>query len=74
MGLRNVVFDGSTNPATVVLSDGVLEVRLRFDADSDARLAVAMIRDALEEARTATDRAVALRTAVRAALRESGND
>jgi hypothetical protein len=52
----SVVFDGSTDPGTVVLEDGLIFTRARFETDGEAKLMAGMLRDLVDELRDAEDK------------------
>jgi hypothetical protein len=41
----DILFDGSTDPGTVVLGDGVISARASFKTDADAKLFFGMLNE-----------------------------
>lgn len=48
-----ITFDGSTEPGTVVLSDGLIEARATFATDHDARLFFGLLNELRARTQTA---------------------
>lgn len=66
-----VVFDGSTKPAIVTLTDGVLDARARFENDDEAREFFYLLNDLKKGYEAEYQRVGRMKQRIQEALRES---
>ena len=66
-----VVFDGSTFPATVTLTDGVSDARARFEDEDEAREFYYLLHDLKKGYEAEYQRVARVKQRIQEALRES---
>lgn len=67
----SVVFDGSTEPGTVTLSDGVIEARAHFETDKEARVFFGLLNELKDDCQSEYLRVSRIKNHLKEALRAS---
>lgn len=66
----DIVFDGSTDPGTVRLGDGVIQVTAKFDTDEDAKIFFGLLNEVRDNGNRADSRVERMKEMCRKAIEE----